>query len=384
MLKMPEAGMGTCMVWTMVAVMTIAMVGGVIGAIIYPPQKVIRTCEIKRGRYESIFTIKDENTKDENPYCSLSPEHKSEIDRLCCYEYERARNHKLPEKLVINEEKIYIKNSYYKEINDYINQVNKLKNNNADYIKRLYEEQSKYLQSLMNELNLNFIAHSFLILTSFYVLWGKEKLTIPFLNIPIKVIYMRIIVPLVLLYYWLRFGFLLDGVLDTRFSLMKIIILDELINNLDINHYYSNLNTLRDRGMIDGWFELFPYSCKAYQVADTFVPMTNFDIGTEGDIISYIPIYLIMFLYGVFYGIAHAYALFVPSYGPRKGPWGLGLLRTILPYGILVIILMSHGLFYFYGVHPNWLQVVIGIVAILFTFFLYKIVAKRLPVTPEN
>ena len=113
--------------------------------------------------------------------------------------------------------------------------------------------------------------------------------------------------------------------------------------------------------MIDAWFELFPYSCKAYQVADTFIPMSNFDIGVGGVRIADIPLYIIMLAYGIFYGIANACAVVVPYYMPKS--WGRR--RIIIPCVILAIILMSHVLFCFWGVHPNSLQVVIGIIAIL-------------------
>ena len=218
-----------------------------------------------------------------------------------------------------------------------------------DVMSFLYQERKKEYEASIKLLDLNFKLHAVLILTSLLVLFNRKKeITLPIVNVKVSISWMFVFAPLVLLYIWLQFGFLLDASIDARLSLIKII---SEIEYSSVQSFYTVTNALGDRGFLDIWFEIY------------------YDSANDAGYLGAILLKILIIAYGAYYGLAHACMISVAYVGLARSPSRSSVFKFMI-LGSLVLMIASHVLFYWTGVNPNrFFQPTIAIITIITTYF---------------
>lgn len=228
--------------------------------------------------------------------------------------------------------------------------------------KWLYKERLACYKDNVRKIDSNLLMQLVLIGFSLYILWQNPKqYGLKSLGINISGELMHFAVPAGLLFFWLGFGFLLSSAIDTRIALMKLIMFIESDGEKRVHDFYSNLNALEAGGLLDAWFTVKYLYFTRYKEKWLFV-------------------YLIFIMYGLFFGLAHACTVAVlcaGRYRYRKISKMLRVGYAVIAYLFLFMIISSHALFYFGGVHKNPVQLAIAISAILFMFVLLKITREE-------
>jgi hypothetical protein len=192
------------------------------------------------------------------------------------------------------------------------------------------------------------------------------KVPVAGLDVPIRWAYLAL--PVCLVYLWLRFGFILNELIDARIVLWKITEalqapVSAFGNPADpatieawrhALYTFSHNPAIYDGGFLDGWFVTFQ---PEYTLLGTKMPMAS----------------LLMFLFGIFFGCSNGAALGLLLHGYRRFGANDRSERCLFAayfWGVVVLLGLAHIVFWQQGDHPNWQQpvcvVTSGLVALWF------------------
>jgi hypothetical protein len=231
--------------------------------------------------------------------------------------------------------------------------------------KELLEQRVAIYRAKVDDLgsNLQFQV-AFIVLALMLLIHRSQTMTIPVLGLEVSVAWLHVIVPLGLLYLWLRFGFLLDGCIKSRLIAFHLFPSDV---RLHPEHRTSPLSLLNDDGLVDGWFLLWTRNSASHAQYDSVVfPATGF-VG---------PVMVIF--YGGFLALSHACTIVLADVGRRRYgvasgcPKWLGFVTSFC----LGILIASHFVFTYGGHHREWMSFVIAGATAVFTFALIRLAAR--------
>jgi hypothetical protein len=242
----------------------------------------------------------------------------------------------------------------------------------ASGFKEGFDSRLKSFKEKLDHLTLNLKIQALLILFSFLLVLGSESsLNVPMLGTPIPVRWLHVVLPLTLTYFWLQFGFLLNDLVYTKASLWKLL-------EAARHHYFITaadrqylLPLLRDNGLIDLWCISFR---PTYDATDP-----KYSSRTAG-------LWLLGLVFGGLSGMGHGSALGVLCNSWRRfASSNLSRCLHLALAGMLVAVFYaSHYWFYSYGLHPNWMQFIVGFVAVVTTASLPPLGARMNTMTSRG
>ena len=218
----------------------------------------------------------------------------------------------------------------------------------------------------LDNLDLNFQIQGILIIASLVVIVRGRHLKIPFTEIEVPARYLHVIIPGILLYFWLRFGYQVNLLIESRRAGVQLLTaLGDPLNE----QWMSALFRFNDGGFMDAWF--------SHCTADD--PVRN-----NHPIITSIFFSLI---FGTFLGAGHSCIITLPHLGNHRHKHStkkLEYLARLLPWVAMIVLLASHYAFADYDAdHRCWIMPVIGVFAVFFTY-LFSWLGLRVPVSPET
>jgi hypothetical protein len=233
-------------------------------------------------------------------------------------------------------------------------------------VEKLFDYQLKQYAAFLGALDTNLFMQVAFILFGLLVLFSKEELfEIPLVKIKLLRSWLHFIVPLALLFLWLRFGFLLDGLVKTRVYGWELF-LQQAGESPTKEYIRSAASLFEDSGFMDGWFAL-------YRPGEHLI---------DTKLVSSVMI-IFPSVFGLLIAANHACLLIIAHVGNARLP-AVGrrsVLRralSALPWLMFFLLALSHTLFYFGGPNRNWFQVVMPVIAI-FLMFLLTFLCRRQP-----
>jgi hypothetical protein len=173
----------------------------------------------------------------------------------------------------------------------------------------------------------------FVVLAILLTLQKRSDIHIPALKSTVSIRWLRFVVPLVLIYLWLDFGFVLDDLIKWRAAAWM-----EIANTGDM----VRASAFNDGGFMDGWFMCFRPMEHAIR--------TNFVIGSA---------FFFCVMYYPLFAAIHACAFTLLRVAVRPLP---STKCRLLPWLAALAIGLSHVQFWVGGSNPNWGQsAVIGL-----------------------
>lgn len=191
---------------------------------------------------------------------------------------------------------------------------------------------------------------AFIILGLLVLVRRSDTLKFAGTELPLK--WLHWLVPLILLYLWLVFGFLLDDLIEGRHQGYELL---GALGRRDVQAQYERI--FHDAGLIDGWFVSF-----VERPGSAFPPSIQ-----DGSFTTSTSLFLLCVL-GVFVASGHAIILSVLRAGTRRYLLcRRGMLRSLSAcapvLGAAALLAASHLQFAYGGANPNWLQPAAGILA---------------------
>ena len=237
-------------------------------------------------------------------------------------------------------------------------------------LEKAFDYQLKSYQQSLGTLETNLFMQAAFVIFGLLVLFSTDEyFEVPVIKLRLQRSWLHFIVPLALLFLWLRFGFLLDGLIKTRVYGWEI--LKQMSTDMTPQHFRSAAALFEDAGFMDGWFLLY----RTEHVIDP-------------EFINGIKV-IFPFLFGVLLGMTHACILATSQIGNARFiallPQRRNALRTmllVLPWLMFAVLILSHRQFFYGGHNPNWLQSVVSAVAVMGVFvltFLSRRVEKQPP-----
>ena len=229
--------------------------------------------------------------------------------------------------------------------------------NPSQRYEKLFDYQLKQYAGLLGALETNLFMQVAFVLFALVVLFSREEFfEIPLIKIRLLRSWLHFIVPLALLFLWLRFGFLLDTLIKTRVYGWELF-LHQAADLPTKEFVRSGAALFEDSGFMDGWFSLF-----------------REEHLIERNLVGYI-IVIFPAIFGTLIGANHACLLAVAHIGnarlaKHEEASVLRALLKVLPWLMFVLLLLSHVLFYFGGPNPNWFQIVMPAIASALMFVL--------------
>lgn len=225
----------------------------------------------------------------------------------------------------------------------------------TDDIKDILDYRLADYRANLAHFEANLSLQALLVLVTVLLLVRRSE-TLKLFNNDVPLKWLHAFVPMLLLYYWLRFGFFLDELIESRIrgvALAVKIYPDQLAKSLFV-----------DASFIDGWIM-------------SFVDRGDLDVsGLDPSFSLGTAIFLIVIL-GSLAAANHACVLALVSAGTRRylDTQSPGWIRLyyLLPLAPLALILASHLQFYAGGHNPNLLQLCVAIVAVPLFFLLQSI-----------
>jgi hypothetical protein len=233
-------------------------------------------------------------------------------------------------------------------------------------LEKLFDYQLKQYAVFLGALETNLFMQVAFILFGLLVLFGRdESFEIPLIKIKLLRSWLHFIVPLALLFLWLRFGFLLDGLVKTRVYGWDLF-LQQAGESPTKEYIRTGASLFEDSGFMDGWFALF-------RPGEHLI-----DPKLVNCVVIIFPC-----VFGVLIGANHACLLTIAHVGNARLPAveHRSVLRRVLlalPWFMFGLLVLSHILFYRGGPNPNWFQVVMPAIAI-FLMFLLVFLCRRQP-----
>ena len=191
----------------------------------------------------------------------------------------------------------------------------------------------------------------FLVIGGLLLLRYADPIDLHYIALPLR--WLHIVVPVGLVYLWLKYGFILDDLIETRLRALVLI-------SGTPHEGFGGKSLFWDSGLIDGWFLLF---------VDPYSPgLKPDDPGLSGILpnSSTLASIIIIIAMGAQIALSHAMAMAISQVGirryfhpshRRRRIWAL-----ILPNLPVCVFVMTHVMFAYGGDNRNWLQfVVIGL-----------------------
>lgn len=179
----------------------------------------------------------------------------------------------------------------------------------------------------------------------------KGKIKVPWVDAEVpRTVALRVL-PLLCLFFWMDFGYDLNGCIDARLVSMKLINADLALSgygpgttDFQKAHYtLARSSELEDHGLLDSWFLMFNQSPQTFVLVKR--DWYNWIIPVVG-----------ILWYSAVYGLVQAAALYFPtrdlirhSDQPTAYAWVILCLSV-------VVISFTHLSFYYAGRHFNWFQ----------------------------
>lgn len=182
----------------------------------------------------------------------------------------------------------------------------------------------------------------FVVAVLLLLLRRSDKLNVFGNGVPLQ--WLHMLIPVVLLYLWVSFGFALDNLIESRISLAQMI---RQLNpgNLDLAG-----SVMHDAHFIDGWFLKFVDSPGGGIGDWSYIDRVT---GTASGF------FLVLFL-GTWIAASHAATLAITITGIRRYMPGAVGSRRLLYYfgamGVTTLFLLSHHQFAYGGNNRNWIQ----------------------------
>jgi hypothetical protein len=226
-------------------------------------------------------------------------------------------------------------------------------------LERMFDYQLKQYQASLSTLETNLFLQAAFILFGLLVLFGTDEMfELPVIKLKLQRQWLHFIVPAALLFLWLRFGFLLDGLIKTRLYGWELFL--RLAPAGGKEYIRSGGALLEDAGFMDGWFALFRRPGE-HLIDPKLVDFNKLIFPS---------------VFGSLVAANHAWILGLAYIGyvrlPKKKKRRAAL-RAILwlsPWFMFLILLVSNVLFYFGGPNPNWFQVLVPTIAVALLFLL--------------
>jgi lysophospholipase L1-like esterase len=218
-------------------------------------------------------------------------------------------------------------------------------------LKEVFDYQLKDYKSKLDGLDANVKLQAlFIMFTVLLILRRSDSLNLFGNQLPLQ--WLHLFVPLVILYLWLDFGFLLHGLIYSRIQGIKIL---ETLSPSTVN---LGKLLFRDSGFMDGWFLSFvdpsPTGIGAYSGIDH-----NFGKPTAA---------FLVIVFGTLISAAHACLIAIAFIGCRRylrQPSSQFLsLYYVLPLLPIVFLIFSHIQFAYGGSNRNYIQLYIAFMTI--------------------
>jgi hypothetical protein len=213
----------------------------------------------------------------------------------------------------------------------------------------LLDYQYKDYKANLAKLDANISLQALLIaITVLLIVRRSDSLTLFGNSVPLS--WLHFFVPVLLIYLWLSFGFILHELIWGRIRGIELI---KALNNIPLVEYQKGI--FHDAGFIDGWFL-------------KFVDTSSSNYSGINKIFSPVTGVFLLFVLGTFISTAHASTLAIVSFGCRR------YLHTrshrwlywyyLLPLVPLFFLLSSHVLFAYGGDNRNWIHLYVAVVTI--------------------
>ena len=226
-------------------------------------------------------------------------------------------------------------------------------------LKDLFDERLKQYRSNIDQFysNLQFQA-LFTFLCLLLVLSRSSSLQVFGNTVPLR--WLHLLIPAVMLYLWLSFGFLLDDLIKDRISGA------EMIDQLAPDNAELAKGLLRDSRFVDGWILTFVDPPRPPTASGAYYGIYS---GIDHNAQAGTALFLLCLL-GTWMAAAHAATLATVAVGARRY-LRTSKLNLVTPYYLLPLIpfaffTISHYQFAYSGHNRNNLQPIIAIVAVVF------------------
>lgn len=226
-------------------------------------------------------------------------------------------------------------------------------------LEKLFDYQLKQYQASLATLQTNLYLQAAFILFGLLVMFSTdETFELPVIKVTLQRSWLHFIVPAILLFLWLRFGFLLDGLIKTRLYGWELFL--RLAPTGDKEYVRSGGALFEDAGFMDGWFALFR-SSRDHLIDPKLVDFNKLIFPS---------------VFGILLAANHAWILGLAYIGyvrlPKKKQRQtvLRMILLLLPWFMFLILLASNILFYLGGPNPNWFQIVVPSIAVVLLFLL--------------
>jgi lysophospholipase L1-like esterase len=218
-------------------------------------------------------------------------------------------------------------------------------------LKEVFDYQLKDYKSELDGFDANVKLQAlFIVFTLLLILRRSDSLNIFGNQLPLQ--WLHLFAPIVLLYLWLNFGFLLHGLIQSR--LLGV----DILNRLSPSTAYLGKSLFRDSGFIDGWFLSFVDS-KASGIGDFSGIDRNSGPSTAG---------FLLLVLGTLVSATHACLIAITFIGCRRylrQPSSRFLLvYYLLPLVPLALLVASHIQFAYGGSNRNYIQLYIAFMTI--------------------
>ena len=218
----------------------------------------------------------------------------------------------------------------------------------------LLDYQLKEYKANLAKLESNISLQALLIaVTVLLIIRRSDELHLFDNSVPLS--WLHFFVPVLLIYFWLNFGFILNELITGRIRGI------ELINALYGQTAQYQKAIFHDAGFIDGWFL-------------TFVDTPAKQYTAHRPAFSETAAVFLVFVVGTFISAAHASILSTVSFGFRRylrsGSQRWLYWYYLLPLIPLFFLLSSHLMFAYGGENRNWLQLYVAVITIPLLMFL--------------
>ncbi len=190
----------------------------------------------------------------------------------------------------------------------------------------------------------------------------SRDLEAPFIGVRVPAALLAFILPVVLCYLWLEFGYKLNGLIEMRLAISSYLLSHGDLIHRDSSgvvslHALSQHPFLIDSGVVDGWFLAYWHHYTIHRPS---------------------PLSLILFglVFGMLFALVHASILAALVAGSHVStrPKHLGTCLLVCVFAVLVL---SHWQFAWPSQNPNWVQAFVWLFTVVFLFYLLEYGEKR-------
>ena len=216
-----------------------------------------------------------------------------------------------------------------------------------EQLAKVAEKRMDAYHDELGELRTNLWIQLIVMAIAFAILHRKvdDTIKIPFIDFKLEVRWASVLVPLILVYLYITFGFVFDHLIQERYILWRELM--QLEDNRVGHSIHSMRMMLDDRWVMDTWFAEFHPDAISYPVLQP----------------AGVVVFLLVF--GAIIAAQHACALLLLVRTDLPGGKYEGSVRWILFLVVAGLYAFSHYAFLVWGQNPNWVQLEIGGVVLI-------------------